>query len=236
MVCAHSNDMTDTISTNTDSQPGLRVVIADDHALVRGGLALLIDMTVPGAEVLQAGSLEQVTEILTQKTPVSLLLLDLLMPGMQGEAGVRSIADSWPDIPVVIVSMKEDTDTIRRLLAAGAMGYIPKTSTPDVTISAIRLVLDGGIYIPPHVLHLNENPSSPSPDPDDYRLPANQGNLTRRQLQVLELIKSGKSNNAIANELGLTTGTVKMHVSGIFKKLNVTNRTEAVAIWSTING
>ena len=228
--------MTDTIATNPDPSSGLRIVIADDHALVRGGLALLIDMVAPGTEVLQAGNLEQVTDILSQKTPVSLLLLDLLMPGMQGEAGIRSIADSWPDIPIVIVSMKEDTDTIRRLLAAGAMGYIPKTSTPDIMVSAIRLVLDGGIYIPPHILHLNENPSGSVPDPADYRLPADQGNLTRRQLQVLKLIKSGKSNQAIASELGLTTGTVKMHVSGIFKKLNVTNRTEAVAAYSRING
>ena len=228
--------MTDTIATSTGYQPGLRIVIADDHALVRGGLALLIDMAAPGAEILQAGSLEQVTEILAQETPVSLLLLDLLMPGMQGETGIRRITDSWPDIPVVIVSMKEDTETIRRLLAAGAMGYIPKTSSPDITVSAIRLVLDGGIYIPPHVLRLNENPSSPSPDPADYRPSSSQGNLTRRQLQVLELIKSGKSNHAIASELGLATGTVKMHVSGIFRKLNVTNRTEAVATWSRING
>ncbi len=228
--------MTDTIATSTGSQPGLRIVIADDHALVRGGLALLIDMAAPGAEILQAGSLEQVTEILAQETPVSLLLLDLLMPGMQGETGIRRITDSWPDIPVVIVSMKEDTETIRRLLAAGAMGYIPKTSSPDITVSAIRLVLDGGIYIPPHVLRLNENLSSPSPDSADYRPSSHQGNLTRRQLQVLELIKSGKSNHAIASELGLTTGTVKMHVSGIFRKLNVTNRTEAVATWSRING
>ncbi len=235
MVVPGLNDMINTIATNKESQPGLRIVIADDHALVRGGLALLIDMAAPEAEVLQASSLEQVTGILKQKTPVSLLLLDLLMPGMKGEAGIRIITDSWPDIPVVIVSMKEDTDTIRRLLSAGAMGYIPKTSSPDVMVSAIRLVLDGGIYIPPHVLHLNENPSMPSPDTDDYRL-SDQGNLTRRQLQVLELIKSGKSNKAIASELGLTTGTVKMHVSGIFRKLNVTNRTEAVATWSRING
>ncbi len=217
--------------------PNLRILIADDHALVRGGLALLVDMAAPGAEVLQAGSLEQVNGILAQKTPVSLLLLDLLMPGMQGEAGITSIADSWPDIPIVIVSMKEDTDTIRRLLAAGAMGYIPKTSTPDITISAIRLVLDGGIYVPPHILRLNEEPPllhHETPLTTSYR--TSQGNLTHRQLQVLELIKSGKSNNAIADELGLTTGTVKMHVSGIFRKLNVTNRTETVATWSRING
>jgi DNA-binding NarL/FixJ family response regulator len=220
-------------STNNIPPPQavhLRILIADDHALVRGGLAMMIDMAKPGTEVLQANSLDQVTEILTGTSSVDLLLLDLTMPGMDGAAGIETICNSWPDVPVVVVSVTEDVESIRRCLAAGAMGYIPKTSTPNVTISAIRLVLDGGIYVPPHVLRPSNTQAQRA---DVTPAVAHDNPLTRRQLEVLDLIRAGKSNNAIAAELGLSTGTVKLHVSGIFKKLNVSNRTEAVAIYAT---
>ncbi len=229
--------MTGQIGEKERDQPGLRIVIADDHALVRGGLALLIDMASPGANILQANSLQQVTDILAQNDPVDLLLLDLMMPGMEGDIGIKTICAAWPDVPVIIVSVKEDIDSIRQSLVAGAMGYIPKTMTPDLTVSAVRLVLDGGIYIPPHVLRLNESQQVDPADENNSNQPRTSGEksgLTRRQLQVLELIESGKSNLAIADELGLSTGTIKMHVSGIFKKLKVANRTEAVAIYSRL--
>ncbi|MFT5113616.1 MAG: DNA-binding NarL/FixJ family response regulator [Parasphingorhabdus sp.] len=215
-----------------EEQANLRIVIADDHALVRGGLALMIDLATPGTEVLQANSLDQVTDILSQTGSVDLLLLDLMMPGMDGVAGIEAICKSWPEVPVVIVSVTEDVESIRRCLTAGAMGYIPKTSFPNVTISAIRLVLDGGIYVPPHVLR----PSDATLDSKE-KTPSviHESGLTRRQLQVLDLLKAGKSNNAIAGELGLSTGTIKLHVSGIFKKLKVSNRTEAVAIYTSMN-
>ena len=110
----------------TASQAGLRIVIADDHALVRGGLALLIEMASPGAEVLQANNMTQVTDYLEENKSIDLLMLDLMMPGMQGEIDIKTISQSWPDIPIIIVSVKEDIESIRNSLAAGAMGYIPK--------------------------------------------------------------------------------------------------------------
>ncbi len=223
--------MTGTAGEKAKEQSGLRIVIADDHALVRGGLALLIDMASPGAEVLHANSLGQVTDILSQKGAINLLLLDLMMPGMEGEAGLKTICSSWPDVPVIIVSVKEDIHSIRQCLAAGAMGYLPKTSRSNIIVSAIRLVLEGGIYIPPHVLQLDKSQSDHNLNPPGS---VSENALTRRQLQVLELIESGKSNKAIAGELGLSTGTVKMHVSGIFKKLNIASRTEAVAVYSRL--
>lgn len=222
------------MNTNTQTnqiQPGLRFVVADDHALVRGGLAMMIDMASPGADVLQANSLHQVKKILAENDQIDLLLLDLLMPGMEGALGIKSIRESWPEIPVIIVSVNEDIQSIRQAISAGAAGYIPKTSTPNVTVSAIKLVLDGGIYIPPHVLNLGDADTTSG---TDQNRPSQDGTLTRRQLQVMELIESGKSNNTIAEELGLSTGTVKMHVSGIFKKLNASSRTEAVALYAKI--
>lgn len=223
--------MTELSSENSHDPVKLNILVADDHALVRGGLTLLIDMAKPGSQVIEANSLARVNELLSQSPSVDLLLLDLMMPGMQGIDGIRSLSNEWPGVPIIIVSVTEDAHTIRQALAAGAMGYIPKSSEPNVTISAMKLVLEGGIYIPPHVLAQSvdsENGNSISSGE------SGKGILSRRQLEVLKLIQSGKSNNAIADELGLSTGTVKMHVSGIFKKLKVSNRTEAVAIYSKL--
>ena len=222
------------VSSNAElaaSSPKLRIIIADDHALVRGGMALLIDMATPGAEVLQANSLEQVNEFLSETESVDLILLDLMMPGMQGEADIRSICSARPEVPIIIVSVKEDLRSIRSCLAAGAMGYIPKTSSPDVTVSAIQLVLAGGVYVPPHVLQLEAGSASNNDDTEEME---NSFGLTARQVEVLELVIAGKSNQVIGEELGLTTGTIKMHVSAIFKKLGVGSRTEAAMKFSEL--
>ena len=211
---------------NHDS--ALRIVIADDHALVRGGLAMLMEMAAPESEILQANSIEQVIRILSEQKSVDLLLLDLMMPGMDGDHGIKQVRQTSPDVPIIIVSVNEDIDSIRSSLAAGAMGYIPKTSTPGVTVSAIKLVLGGGIYVPPHILNTANETRPAEVSTSEPAL----GPLTRRQQEVIKLIEAGKSNNAIAEELGLSTGTVKMHVSAIFKKLGAANRTEAVALFS----
>jgi DNA-binding NarL/FixJ family response regulator len=213
-------------------QTRLRIVIADDHALVRGGLALLIEMASPGAEVLQANNHTQVMAFLEENESVDLLLLDLMMPGMQGEIDIKAISQARPEIPIIIVSVKEDMDSIRSSLAAGAMGYIPKTSSPDVTVSAIQLVLAGGVYVPPHVLSLDKSDSNGASE--DKNKTDNNFGLTHRQIEVLNFIAAGKSNQAIAGELGLTTGTIKMHVSAIFKRLNVSSRTEAAMKYSEL--
>lgn len=229
--------MTDSTNQQNSNEPPLRIVVADDHALVRGGLVLMIEMATPNTEIIEANSFDQVAEILSEQDSIDLMLLDLMMPGMENQKGISTICSTWPGIPIIIVSVNEDIDTIRKALAAGAMGYIPKTSSPDVTISAIQLVLAGGIYVPPHILQQSANlsvSSAPKPEPEIHLEAAQITALSRRQLEVLDLIASGKSNQAIADELGLTIPTVKMHVSGIFKKLVVRNRTEAVAKYSEL--
>ena len=209
------------------------ILVADDHALVRGGLAQLVKLVENNVEVVETNDYKQTLEHLSQDQVVDLLLLDLLMPGMNGVEGISNICKKWPEIPVIVVSAKEDIGTIRSALAAGAMGYIPKTSSPEVMMSAIKLVISGGVYIPPHVLgagtlsedRLQEQNIAVSPE-ENFK--AGYDLLTERQLEVLDLMAFGKSNKEIANDLGLTTGTVKMHSSRIFKTLNVQNRTEAV--------
>ena len=215
-----------------------RIMVADDHALVRGGLVQLVKLVEENVEIVEANDFKQTLEYLKEGIPVDLLLLDLLMPGMSGMEGIKKICKDWPEVPVIVVSAREHVAAIRSALAAGAMGYIPKTSSPDVMMSAIKLVLSGGVYVPPHVL----GTSSSNDDPIQERAYAAEsfGNsleqgyaqLTPRQLEVLELMALGKPNRDIANDLGLNVGTVKMHSSRIFKTLNVQNRTEAVAMYA----
>ena len=214
-----------------DSRPiKYKIVIADDHALVRGGLELVVKMAVPNAEIFQANSFDETINVLNSNFSIDLVLLDLMMPGMWHDS-IQSITSQFPDVPIVIVSVKEDFESIHNSISLGASGFIPKTSAPEVTISAIQLVLAGGVYVPPHVL-------KPQTDPTEFNETSNNydsiNRLSKRQKQVLDLISLGKSNQNIADDLGLTIPTIKMHVSAIFKKLNVKNRTEAVSIYSNL--
>ena len=219
---------------STSSQ-SFRIIVADDHALVRGGLAQLVMLVEENVEIFESNDFGQTLEVLGRGQAIDLLLLDLLMPGMEGVDGIAQICKQWPDVPVIVVSAKENIAAIRSALAAGAMGYIPKTSSPDVMMSAIKLVLSGGVYVPPHVLGTSslseERMQEQNITSETFGLSAEQGyeQLTERQQEVLDLMAFGKSNKDIADDLGLTTGTVKMHSSRIFKTLNVQNRTEAVA-------
>jgi len=216
------------------NEPRMRIVVADDHALVRGGVSILIKTLHPDTELIECNNLEKTLAVLDSSQPVDLLLLDLLMPGMDLVKSVNHICARWPDLPVIVISVREDMQTIREALRSGAMGYIPKSSSPDVTMNAIRLVLSGGIYVPPDALQLGSGYSTSEEEisddvgntSDDKR---GQHGLTTRQVEVMDLISEGRSNKEIAGELGLTPGTVKMHLSRIYKVLGVKSRTEAIA-------
>ena len=220
------------------SEP-LRILIADDHALVRGGLSLLIRTLHPETVIQECNDFEKVTRALDGPEPIDLLLIDLLMPGMQSIESIQSICRRSPDLPVIVVSVKEEMQLIRQALRAGASGYIPKSSTPDVTLNAIRLVLSGGIYIPPDALELRNfaaedgnGGGQPRPAPEESA--ASGSPLTSRQVDVLDLIAEGKSNQEVGAELGLTAGTVKMHLSRIYKVLNAKSRTDALAKYNRL--
>lgn len=209
-----------------------RIIIADDHALVRGGLVQLVKLVEKNVEIIESNDFNQTLELLGNDNGIDLLLLDFLMPGMTGIESIKQICQEYPDVPVIVVSVRENIAAIRNALMAGAVGYIPKTSSPDVMMSAIKLVLSGGVYVPPHVLGMtstNDVLASDLIDEDEENANDGYAKLTQRQQEVLDLMALGKSNKEIADELGLTTGTIKMHSSRIFKTLNVQNRTEAVS-------
>jgi len=219
----------------------MRIIVADDHALVRGGVGILIKTLHPETELIECNNYEKTLNALDRSGPIDLLLLDLLMPGMDLIKSVKHICTKWPDVPVVVISVREDVQTIREALRSGAMGYIPKTSSPDVTMNAIRLVLSGGIYVPPNALQLGGGlaPSDNQLNDDLSAIAASPSGrmvhgLTSRQEDVMGLMSEGRSNKEIASELSLTAGTVKMHLSRIYKVLGAKSRTEAIAKYTKL--
>lgn len=178
-------------------------------------------------EITEADDLGQGLETLARDRTIDLVLVDLMLPGVKGFDGISRLRRQSPDAPVVVVSMKDRAEDVRNAMDAGAMGYVPKSSSPEVMIHALKLVLSGGMYLPPNVLDGGfMDGGVEAVDRDDGHGPLSA--LTRRQRDVLNLLVEGMSNKEIANVLGLSAGTVKIHVSSIFKTLNVANRTQAV--------
>ena len=179
------------------------------------------------AMVLQAGTAEEGLAIVAQNPDLDIVILDIAMPGMDGLKAIAEFGRIRPELPVVVLSSSENQKDVRNALAQGALGYIPKSANQRTLLAAIRLVLNGDLYVPPLVLD----------DEDTARLThfrsrekAAKPILTDRQIAVLRSISEGRSNKEIAFELGLSEKTVKAHVTAIFKILNVINRTQAASI------
>ena len=195
------------------------VVIADDHPMVRDALARVVSQLYADVRVLQAGDFQALAAHLGGDAP-DLVLVDLNMPGMDGLDGLRRLRAAHPALVIVVASGQDDPATIRAALAIGANGFIPKIDPPDLLLQALRVVLAGGIYIPSRTLGMATDSTS---------LPGINGSgLTPRQLDVLRLLLKGEPNKAIARQLGLTEGTVKIHIAAILRALQARNRTEAV--------
>ena len=200
----------------------MKVLIADDHPLVRDALARTVRELDANARVLQAGDFDTLLRLACEEgvEAADLALLDLNMPGMNGLAGLRRLRERLPLLPVVVASGQDDGATIRAVLAAGAAGFIPKSERAEVLLGALRLVLAGGVYVPARSL------DAPAPAPPTPA--AAVALLTPRQRDVLRALSRGQPNKLIARELGLTEGTVKIHIAAILRALEARNRTEAV--------
>ncbi len=198
----------------------MKVLIADDHPLVRDALARTLRCVQPDAEVLEAADFATALRVLQTEAP-KLALVDLHMPGMDRVDGVRRLRLLCPGVPLVVASGEDDPAIIRAALAAGAVGFLPKAESPDVLQQALRLVLGGGTYTPPQALADLQPGAAPRPD---------ASGLTPRQTDVLRCLMRGQPNKLIARELGLTEGTVKIHIAAILRVLQARNRTEAVVV------
>jgi DNA-binding NarL/FixJ family response regulator len=200
----------------------MKVLIADDHPLVRDALARIVRELDADAQVQQAGDFDTLLRLALDDAaaPADLVLLDLNMPGMRGTAGLLCLRERQPTLRVVVASGQDDPATIRAVLATGAAGFVPKSERPEVLLGALRLVLAGGLYVPARSL------DAPAPPPMSPAVAA--ALLTPRQRDVLHALSQGQPNKLIARELSLTEGTVKIHIAAILRALQVRNRTEAV--------
>jgi DNA-binding NarL/FixJ family response regulator len=224
----------------------MRVLIADDHALVRQALRQLLsddESGLPGDKegltFAEADGLDAALEVLADQG-VDLLLIDLSMPGMAGAASLRALREAHPTIKIVVITGWEDRVTMLECLAAGVHGYVLKSFATDQIVQAIAVILNGGVYVPPGIANvaggdaahenglIKDRPLAP---------PVNgtsMARFTKRQLDVLELLGQGRSTKEIARALELSEGTVKVHLAAIYRGLNVRNRTEAVVLASKL--
>lgn len=192
----------------------MKIMIADDHALLREGIQSLLKKIADGIEVLEAQNSQ---EILAQSKAgdIDLLLLDLNMPGIGNVAAVERMCTTMPSTAIVVLSANESTHVIRGCMDAGAMGFIPKSTPNPIIMNAIRLVLSGDRYVP--FSHLNQINRLDIVD-----------KVTPRQMEVWKFLAVGLSNKEIGRELNLTEGTIKQHISALFKKLGIRSRAEAI--------
>ncbi len=215
----------------TDTEKSVvKVLIVDDHPLILEALRHTLAPLDQQVELHDARSATEARALIAQHQDANLLLLDLGLPEVDGFSLLTEFRDRYPSIPVVVLSGSDQREDVMRAIDLGAMGFIPKSSSSQVMLSALRLVLSGGVYLPQIAL---QSESSTAPRPGAR--PTSHGGvsprelgLTDRQCQVLALLLQGKPNKLICRELDLAEGTVKIHVAAILRALNVNTRTQAV--------
>ncbi|MEO7242135.1 MAG: response regulator transcription factor [Variovorax sp.] len=225
----------------------MKILIADDHRLVVEAVKAKLAELGPDVEFLVALNAQELLASVSDQ--IDLALVDLNMPGADGYSHIDALRSRHPALPVIVLSGYEDPALMRGALDRGVLGFIPKAYSPDVMLSAVRLVLAGGVYVPSMLLSSlppsvaanvagskAETPATARPN-GAPSLASLRGVLTERQVEVLQLLSQGKPNKLIGRSLGISEGTVKIHLAAIFRALNVRNRTEAVvAAQSLIEG
>lgn len=205
-----------------------RILIADDHPLVRGALREAVTTCLDNVTVIEAGSFDELVAAFDRDHDIDLVLLDLAMPGVQGFSGLLYLRASHPQAPVAVVSGNEDRMVIRRCIELGASGYLPKSLNPQAMQAAIKMVFDGQVFTPDDI------DLAATPDRETSDMVKRLSTLTPQQVRVLMMLSSGLLNKQIAYELSVSEATVKAHVSAILQKLDVDSRTQAVIAASKI--
>lgn len=198
----------------------IRIIIADDHAIVRGGLKQIFAMT---SDIVVVSEAAQSSEVLEQwrQVPCELLLLDLTMPGVSGVDLICRLHDEKPDLPILVLSMHNEGQIVARTLRAGAAGYVTKDSEPEILLAAVRKVAAGGKYIDPSLVeNMIFNAAGNSDLPHD--------SLSERELQVLKMVAAGGPLGEIAERLHLSPKTVSTHKMRLMQKLGIDNNADLV--------
>ena len=188
-------------------------------------------LTRAGYTVLVAGGGQQALNLIIEQ-PFDLVMLDINMPDMDGCDALKTLAERFPSLPVVMLTASESMHDMRRSFDAGASGYIPKSSSADIMLGAIRLVMAGSIYVPPSMAVKQRPVDSAKSTPVDSEI---LGRLTQRQTEVLTHLRDGISNKQIADRMGLSEATVKVHMSAILKTLGMHSRVEAALVAQKLN-
>ena len=219
----------------------MKILIADDHRLVIEAVKAKLSEIQADIEFVLAMSVDEL--LAGASDDIDLAMIDLNMPGAEGQAHIDEIRRRHPAVPVIVLSGYEDPAVMRSALERGVLGFIPKAYSPEVMLSAVRLVLAGGVYVPPMMLSavppgvvaglppagaVGGGASVSSVAGSAQTLEHLRNVLTERQVEVLQLLSQGKPNKLIGRALGISEGTVKIHLAAIFRALNVRNRTEAV--------
>jgi two-component system, NarL family, response regulator len=201
--------------TNSGERPLIRVLVADDHTIVRGGVAQILNEQPDIQVVAEAADGKSAVELYRQQRP-DVSLVDLRMPGLDGVQVVEHVRREWADAVLIVLTTFDTEDDIDRALTAGAKAYLLKDVSPSELVSCVRTVHQGGTWVSPAVAS---------------KLVARMTRvqLTLREMGVLRLVAAGKSNREIGETLSISEGTVKIHLTHLFDKLGATSRTEAVA-------
>jgi DNA-binding NarL/FixJ family response regulator len=200
-----------------------KVLLVDDHALFREGVALLLRRLEPDAQIVEAGSLAEAQARLKSGGEFDLVLLDLGLPDAEGLSAIGALQAMEPGVPLVVLSANDDRAAVLQAIEEGAMGYVTKHSASAVMLEALKTVLQGGVALPPSAF-LRESPGGCSGPADG----AGDLGLTDRQLEVLRLILQGMAAKQIASALDISPSTVKAHTAAVLRALNVTTRTQVV--------
>lgn len=219
----------------------MKILIADDHELFLKGLEFILRENLNNVELTTAHSYTDIFSILEDRQDFDLIITDLAMPGANWLSAINKIYQTLPETPIIIISAVFDKEILQQTLDIGVAGYIPKNASNNLIISAINLVLAGGVYIPHELLYSTKNTPVTKEKQKEYIAPLKtlekissnnhetpHKGLTERQIDIVKCIAEGLSNKQIAYKLSLTEGTVKVHITVILKILNVKNRTSAV--------
>jgi DNA-binding NarL/FixJ family response regulator len=208
----------------------MRILIVDDHALVRRGMAYVVKVGFPDADVVEAEGAAAALDVMRIKA-ADLALVDVRMPDLDGLELLRAMKLEWPDVPVIMLSTYENAPYVKRALSDGAAGYLLKDATPEDLGQAINVAISGGgnVLSPRVIQNLFEDVESSGGQTTNGhpRSRRTEYNLTQREHDILALLSEGRSNRSIAQNLYLSEKTVKAHLAAIFRKLGVTNRTQA---------
>ena len=212
----------------------MKILIVDDHPLIREALRHVLTVLDDTFVLIEAQNHAEALIAADANPDLDLILLDLGLPDIDGFDALSQLREQYPGAPVVVLSASEQPEIVMRAIDAGAMGFIPKTSSNQLLLDALRLVMSGGVYLPLEVLHRHQGAPETAlrramqARQSGKALSPREVGLTARQAQVLALLVQGKPNKLICRDLNLAEGTVKIHVTAILKALNVSNRTQAV--------